>query len=63
MKMSFANGAFKSINVHAESLKEGDNKPRIVAMAVQHAHISAASPTIYVMNAGISQNHVFCYIV
>ena len=55
MKMSFANGAFKSINVHAESLKEGDNKPRIVAMAVQHAHISTAFTAIYVMdNTGIS---------
>jgi hypothetical protein len=54
-KCLFANGAFKSINVHAESLKEGDNKPRIVAMAVQHAHISTAFTAIYVMdNTGIS---------
>jgi hypothetical protein len=59
----FTNRAFESINIHTEYLKKCDNKPGIMTVTVQHAHISAASATIYVMNAGISQNHVFCYIV
>lgn len=57
----FTNRAFESINIHTEYLKKCDNKPGIMTVTVQHAHISAASATIYVMNAGISQNKIESY--
>jgi len=41
-------------NIHTEYLEKCDNKPGIMAVTVQHAHISAASTAIYVMNTSIS---------
>jgi hypothetical protein len=60
----FANRTFKSENVHAEYLKEGDDKPGIMPVAVQHACVTAAFASINVMNnTGISRNEAFGYTI
>lgn len=60
----FADRTLKTNNFYTKYLKEGNNKPGIMSMAMEHTYITAAFTTIYVMNnSGISRDKAFCYIV